>query len=163
MSDVGGDQPVYNIHSLRELVSGSMSRQRVTMLLLVAFAALALLLAFVGTYAVISYSTSLRAHEIGIRVALGAAKRDILRMVLTQGLRLALVGVVAGTAMALVLTRFMSGFSSLLFGVRADDPVTLIAVSLLLVSATLAASYVPASRAARRATTAALRDDWNAL
>lgn len=133
------------------------------MLLLVVFAALALLLAFVGTYAVISYSTSLRAHEIGIRVALGAAKRDIFRMVLTQGLRLALVGVVAGAAMALVLTRFISGFSSLLFGVRADDQVTLIAVSLLLVTATLAASYVPASRAARRATTAAFRDDWNAL
>jgi ABC-type antimicrobial peptide transport system permease subunit len=92
-------------------------------------------------------------------MALGATKRNILRMVLTQGLRLALAGVVAGAAMALVLTRFVSGFSSLLFGVRSDDPLTLIAVSLLLITAALAASYVPACRAASRTPTAAFRDE----
>jgi len=95
---------------------------------------------------VIAYSTSRRAQEIGNRMALGATKRDILGIVLTQGLRLALAGVVVGAAMALVLTRFVSGFSSLLFGVRADDPLTLIAISLLLITAVLAASYVPAFR-----------------
>jgi predicted permease len=107
----GSDQPVYNIHAMQELVSGSMARQRFPMLLLVAFAALALVLASVGTYGVISYSTTQREHEIGIHMALGAERRDVLRMVIRQGLRMALSGVTIGMAVVLVLARVLSRFS----------------------------------------------------
>src|SRR5579884_3138326 len=105
---------------MREIVSGSMSRQRFAMLLLVSFAVLALVLALVGTYGVISYSTSQRVREVGIRMALGAMRSDVLRMVVGHGLRLALVGVALGTGAALILTRVLSSFSHLLFGVRAN-------------------------------------------
>ncbi len=118
-----GDQPVYNIRTMRDLVSGSMARQRFPMILLVAFAVLALLLATVGIYGVISYSTAQRVPEIGIRMALGAAKRDVLQMLLGQGLRLALAGVAIGAVAASILTRVLSSFSHLLYGVRATRSV----------------------------------------
>ncbi len=155
----GSDQPVYNMHTMQEMISGSMGRQRFPMLLLVAFAALALILAFVGTYGVISYSTTRRVHEIGIRMALGAAKGDVLRIVIGEGLRLALTGVVTGTVAALILTRVLSSFSHLLYGVRATDPTTFIAVSLLLIGAALLACYIPARRAARLDPMVALRQE----
>jgi predicted permease len=157
--EAGGDQPVYNIHTMQELVSGSMGRQRFPMLLLVAFAILALLLAFVGTYGVISYSTTRRVHEIGIRIALGAGKRDVLRMVLGQGLRLGLIGVAIGAATALVLAGAMSRFTHLLYGVGARDPSTFVAVSLVLIGAVVLACYVPARRASRLDPLAALRHE----
>jgi predicted permease len=155
----GSDQPIYNIHTMQEIVSGSMGRQRFPMLLLVAFAVLALLLAFVGTYSVISYSTTRRVHEIGIRMALGAVNSDVLRMVIGQGLRLALIGVATGVAAALILTRVLSSFSHLLYGVRASDPLTFAAVSLVLLCAALLACYIPARRAARLDPTIALRQE----
>ena len=100
--EAGSDQPVYNIRTMQELVSGSMGRQRFPMLLLVAFAVLALLLACVGIYGVISYSVTERVREIGIRMALGAEKRDVLRMMVGQGLRLAVAGVAIGCSSSIV-------------------------------------------------------------
>jgi putative ABC transport system permease protein len=155
----GSDQPVYNIHAMQELVSGSMARQRFPMLLLVAFAALALVLAAVGTYGVISYSTTQREHEIGIHMALGAERRDVLRMVVQQGLRMALSGVAIGVAVVLVLARVLSRFSQLLYRVDATDPLTVMGVSLLLVGSALLACYIPARRAARLDPMIALRHE----
>jgi ABC-type antimicrobial peptide transport system permease subunit len=157
--DAGSDQPIYNIHTMQELVTGSMGRQRFPMLLLVAFAVLALLLAAVGIYGVISYSAARRVQEIGIRMALGAVQRDVLRMVMGQGLRLALGGVALGIAAALILTRVLLSFSHLLYGVGASDPVTFAAVSLVLIGAALLACYIPARRAARLDPMTALRHE----
>ena len=153
----GSDQPVYNVRTMRELVSGSMARQRFPMLLLVAFATLALLLAWVGIFGVISYSTARRVNEIGIRVALGAVKWDVLRLVLGRGLRLAVTGVAIGTAVSIALAKSVSSFSNLLYGVRPSDPGILAAVSILLIVAAALASYIPARRAASLDPTAALR------
>ena len=114
----GGDQPIYNVRTMPELVSRSMGRQRFPMLLLVAFAVLALVIAFVGILGVVSYSTAHRVKEIGIRMALGATKSNILQMVAGEALRLAVTGVVIGVAATLVLTKVVSGFSRLLYGVR---------------------------------------------
>ncbi len=155
----GSDQPVYNIRTMPELVSASMARQRFPMLLLVSFAALALLLAWVGIYGVVSYSTAQRVNEIGIRMALGALKGDVLRLVLARGLRLTLTGVAIGAAASLALAKFASSFSKLLYGVRASDPATLAAVSLLLIVAAALACYIPARRAARLDPTVALRQE----
>jgi predicted permease len=153
----GSGQPVYNIRTMQELVSGSMGRQRFPMLLLVAFAVLALLLACVGIYGVISYSVTERVREIGIRMALGAEKRDVLRMVVGQGLRLAVTGVAIGAVAALILAPLLSSFSHLLYGVRATDPLMLVAVSVGLLGAALLACYIPARRAARLDPMIALR------
>jgi predicted permease len=141
------DQPVYSVQTMREIVSESMSSQRFPMLLLMAFACLALLLASIGIYGVISYSVAQRVHEIGIRIALGAKKRDILGMVVGHGLRLALTGLMIGAAAALILTRLLSSFSHLLYGVGASDPATFIAVSAVLTFVAILACYVPARRA----------------
>jgi putative ABC transport system permease protein len=116
------------------------------MVLLGVFAGLALVLASVGIYGVISYTATQRTHEIGIRMALGAERADVLRMVVSHGLRLSLIGIGAGLAAALGLTRLMS---SMLFGVRPTDFVTFAAVSLLLAGVAVLASYVPARRATR--------------
>jgi predicted permease len=145
----GSERPVYAVRSMRQIVAASMAAQRFPMILLGAFAGMALLLASVGIYGVISYSISRRVREIGIRMALGAVKGDILRMVLGQGLRLALGGIAIGMAAALTLTRVLASFSHLLYGVQAWDPLTFIAVSLVLVGAALLACYIPARRAAR--------------
>jgi predicted permease len=155
----GGDQPVYNIRTMQELVSGSMGRQRFPMILLVSFASLALLLACVGIYAVISYSTARRVNEIGVRMALGAAKSDILRLIAGQALRLALAGVAIGTAASLVLGRLFSNFSQLLYGVRPGDSATLASAALLIVKAAMLACYFPARRAANLQPTDALREE----
>ncbi len=154
-----GDQPVYNIRTMRELISGSMARQRFPMILLVAFAVLALLLASVGLYGVISYSTAQRVPEIGIRMALGATKWDVLETLIARGLRLSVIGVAIGAVGATVLTRVLSSFSRLLYGVRPTDPLTFAAVSLCLVIAALLACYIPARRAAQLDPMTALRHD----
>jgi len=157
--DEDGGQPIYNVRTMPELVSRSMGRQRFPMLLLVAFAVLALVLAFVGIFGVISYSTARRAKEIGIRMALGATRSNILRMVTREGLRLAVAGVVMGVAATAVLTRVTSRFSRLLYGVRASDPLILLAVSVLLIGAALLACYIPARRAASLEPTNSLRQE----
>ncbi|MGC1619979.1 MAG: ABC transporter permease [Candidatus Acidiferrum sp.] len=154
---VGGEQPVYNVQTMREIVSRSMSSRRFPLILLGTFAGLALLLASVGIYGVISYSVSQRIHEIGIRMALGAGKQNVFRMVVGHGLRLALAGLAIGTVAALILTRVLSSFSHLLYGVGTNDPVTFIAVSFVLAGVAILACYVPARRATRVDPMVALR------
>jgi predicted permease len=144
-----GDQTIYDVRTMREIASESMSSQRFPMMLLGAFASLALLLASVGIYGVISYSVTQRTHEIGIRMALGAERQSVFRMVIGYGLRLAVVGLAIGAAAALILTRLLAGFSQLLYGVGASDPATFIFVSLVLTSVAVLACYVPARRAMR--------------
>jgi putative ABC transport system permease protein len=123
-------------------------------MLLGIFAVLALVLAAVGIYGVMSYSVAQRTREIGIRMALGAQRRDVLKMAVGQGLKLVLIGVAIGLVSAFVLTRVMT---SLLFGVSATDPATFITISLVLVSVAALASYIPAMRAARIDPMVALR------
>lgn len=138
--------PIFRVSSLDQIVADSASRRRFSVLLVAIFAGVALLLAGIGTYGVISYSVQQRSQEIGIRMALGADRRDILRMVLRQGMLLTLAGVAAGLAGALSLTRFIE---SLLFQITATDPATFGGVSALLVCVALLACYVPARRATR--------------
>jgi predicted permease len=155
----GSDQPIFNVETMQQIVSESMSSQRFPMILLGAFAALALLLASVGIYGVISYSVAQRIHEIGIRMALGAHKRDVFRMVVGQGLALALAGLAIGVVAALILTRVLSSFSLLLYGVGASDPVTFITVSVILLFVAVVACYIPSRRAMRVDPVVALRHE----
>jgi putative ABC transport system permease protein len=138
--------PIYYLSTLDELLGRSLEQRRFTMLLLGSFAVLAMTLAAVGIYGVISYSTAQRTHEIGVRMALGAQPRDILRMVLRQGMRMAGAGIALGVALALVLTRLLS---TMLFDVRASDPLTLGGVTVLLAAVALLACWLPARRATR--------------
>jgi predicted permease len=155
----GSDQPVYNVQTMRQIVSESMSSQRFPMILLGVFAGLALLLASIGIYGVTSYSVVQRVHEIGIRMALGAERRDVFRMVIGQGLRLAVAGVAMGAATALILARLLSSFSHLLFGVAANDPATFATVSVILTGMAVLACYIPARRAMRVDPMVALRHE----
>ena len=142
---VDKDQPVANIDSMEHIVAGAVARQRFSMLLLAIFAGLALVLAAVGIYGVMSYSVAQQTREIGIRIALGAQRGDVLRMTVKEGLKLVGVGLLIGLVSAFVLTRVME---SLLFGISATDPITFgIICVVLLIVATLA-SYIPALRAA---------------
>ena len=134
----------------------SLAQQRFNMLLLALFAALALILAAVGIYGLMAYSVSQRTHEIGVRLAIGAQRRDVLRLVLRDGARLTLVGIAIGIIAALALTRLMA---SLLFEVTPTDPATFASVALLLAVVALAACYIPARRAARVDPMVALRYD----
>jgi predicted permease len=151
------DETVYDIHTMQQIVSESMSSQRFPMVLLATFAGLALLLASVGIYGVVSYSVSQRVHEIGIRMALGAEKQNIFRMIVGHGLRIALVGLGIGAIVALILTRLLSSFSQLLYGVSTNDPATFITVSLVLTCVAVLACYIPARRAMRVDPMVALR------
>ena len=152
--DLDPNVPVADIRAMDEVVSRSTAQRRLTMLLLTAFAGLALVLAAVGVYAVISYSVSQRTQEIGIRMALGAARSAVMRMVLGQALTLAAIGVAAGAGGAWMLTRLMQ---KLLFGVEPSDPVTFAAVAALLAAVAAAAAVVPALRATRVDPAIALR------
>jgi putative ABC transport system permease protein len=148
------DLPLFGVETLDGYVGQSLAPPRVIALLLGIFGGIALLLAMVGIYGVVSYSAAQRTHEIGVRMALGAEKADVLRMVIGQGLKLALIGVAIGIAGALALTRFLA---SLLYGVKPTDPVTFIAVSLILIAVALLACYIPARRAAKVDPMVALR------
>jgi predicted permease len=145
---------VYNVETMDEVVSNSFAARRLSMMLLSIFAALALVLACVGIYGVISYLVGQRTHEIGVRMALGAQPGDISRLVIGHGVGMALVGVAIGTGAALALTRLMA---SLLFGVGAHDPLTFGAVALLLMAVAIAACYLPARRAMKVDPIVALR------
>jgi predicted permease len=144
MSHTESQLVVYNTQTLEEVISGSLAARRFSMVLLGVFAMLALVLSCVGIYGVISYLASQRVHEIGIRMALGAERRDVLRMVLGEGVTMALLGVAIGLAAALGLTRLMA---SMLFGVSAHDPLSFAGVAGLLILVALAACYIPARRA----------------
>jgi putative ABC transport system permease protein len=151
---VDKNQPVFEVRSMDEIISGIVSAQRLAFLLMGVFAFLALALAAIGIYGVASYVVSERTHEIGVRMALGAQPRDVSRLVLGHGARLAGIGVIGGIVAALALTRLLS---SLLFGVSATDPLTFFGVAILLTLVTLAACYLPARRAMRVDPLVALR------
>ena len=140
------DQPLFDIHTMQQLVDDSISTRRLTLVLLGIFSALALILAAIGIYGVMAYSVALRTQEIGIRMALGAQQKDVLRLVLGQGARIAFFGVAIGLATAAALARLLS---SLLFSVSASDPFTFATVAALLVAVALLACYIPARRALR--------------
>ncbi len=146
--------PFASFRTMEDVRSSSLAQQRSQATLLGIFAGLALLLAAVGVYGLLAYAVTQRTHEIGIRMALGAGRRDVLSLVLGQGLRLALIGTGIGLAASLVLTRFVR---SMLFGVRPNDPVTLAGVALTLTGVALLASYVPARRATKVDPMVALR------
>jgi putative ABC transport system permease protein len=144
------------MRTLENVVSRSTWKRRNFALLLGVLGAVALLLAAMGIYGVITYLVAQRTREMGIRLALGAQRRDLLKLVLGQGLTLTMIGVTAGLALALALTRFIS---SLLFGVGANDPITFVAIALLLAGVALIASYLPARRAMKVDPITALRHD----
>jgi len=152
--EIDKDQPVSSIRTMDQIASESVARQRFSMLLFAIFAGVALLLAAVGIYGVMSYSVAQRRGEFGIRMALGAQKRDVLKLTIGKGLKLVLLGVVFGLAGAFALTRLMS---SLLFGIGATDLTTFAAISLVLVGVGLLASYIPARRATKVDPMVALR------
>jgi len=154
IGEIDKDQAVFQVETMKQLVNESVSTRHATLILLELFGALALLLASIGIYGVMAYSVALRTHEIGIRMALGAQKRDVLRMVMGQGARLAFAGVAIGVIAALGLTRLLS---SLLFSVSAMDPLVFICVPILLILVTLVACYIPAMRAMRVDPMVALR------
>jgi predicted permease len=151
---VDGQIPVGDVHAMDELIAVSLAQQRFNMLLLGLFAALALILAAVGIYGAMAYSVNQRTHEIGIRTALGAQPRDVLRLVMRDGAKIALFGIASGIAGALALTRLMG---SLLFEVKPTDPATFAGVAILLALVALAACYIPARRAMRVDPMVALR------
>src|SRR5579875_1914768 len=152
--DVDPDQPLYHVTTLGQTLSESLAPRRFNMLLLGIFAGIALALATVVIYGVMAFSVTQRTHEIGIRMALGAQKSDILRLVVGQGMILALIGVGIGIAGALALTRFIA---SMLYGVKPTDLLTFIGVSLVLIIVALLACYIPARRAAKVDPMTALR------
>jgi putative ABC transport system permease protein len=145
---------VFEAHSYEEIVSRSLAERWFSMVLLGIFAVLALVLSSVGIYGVISYVVGQRTHEIGIRIALGAQRKDVLALVLGEGTRTTLLGVGIGLIAALGLTRLMA---SVLYGVSATDPLTFVAVAGVLAAVALAASYIPARRAMRVDPIVALR------
>jgi predicted permease len=145
---------IYGVQTMDDVVAGSLAARRLSMILLGIFAALALALSCVGIYGVISYVVGQRTHEIGVRMALGAQSRDVMRMVVGEGAKMALVGVAAGLAGAFGLTELMA---NQLFGVTAHDPLTFAAVAILLTLVALAACYLPARRAVRVDPVVALR------
>jgi predicted permease len=155
----GSDQPIYHVQTMRQIVADSMSEQRFPMMLVGAFAALGLLLAAVGIYGMISYSVTQRVQEIGIRMALGASKRNVLRLFIGRQMRLVLAGIAVGAVAALILTRMLSSLSHLLYGIGPSDPVTFAAVSLVMIGVAALACYIPAHRAVKVDPVVALRSE----
>jgi len=151
---VDKDQPVSNPKTLDQIRSNSIAQPRIAALLLGLFAGLALLLASVGLYGVVSNWVTERTHEIGVRMALGARTVEVFRLVVGRGLTLALIGAAFGLAASALATRILAGF---LFNVAPTDPLTFVAALLLLIGVTLLASYIPAQRAAKVDPVVALR------
>jgi putative ABC transport system permease protein len=141
--EIDKDQAIFGICTMDQLIVNSVSTRRVTLILLGLFSTLALVLAGIGIYGVISYSVAQRTHEIGIRMALGAQKADVMRMVLGQGVKIAGAGVAIGLAASLALTRLLA---NLLFSVSAADPLTFVAVAVTLILVAMLACYIPARR-----------------
>jgi predicted permease len=148
------DLPMYSVQTMQQRVDASLKRRRFTMLLLTMFAGVALTLATIGIYGVMAYLVNQSTREIGIRIALGATPRNILSLVVGQGMVLALSGVAIGLIAAFLLTRLLRG---LLFGIEATDPFTFVGISVFLALVTLLASYLPARRATRTDPLVALR------
>jgi predicted permease len=144
----------YGFEAMQATIADSLAARRFAMVLLTVFAAFAVLLSSVGIYGVISYLVGQRAHEIGVRIALGAQRADVMRLVLGEGAKMAAIGVAVGTVAALALTRLMS---TMVFGVSTTDPVTFAGVAALLVGVALFACYIPARRAMRVDPMVALR------
>src|SRR3954468_23213450 len=147
-------QPVSNVQTMDEVLSKEIGPRRIAMTLLLTFAALALILASIGIYGVLSYFVTQSIPEIGVRVALGATRINVLRLVVGRGMKLTAAGLVVGLVAALLLTRLMT---SLLFGVSATDATTFVAVSALLMTVALLACYIPARRATKIDPLVALR------
>ena len=154
LSQINSQQVMYGTETMDGIISDSLAARRFSMILLGIFAALALVMSCVGIYGVISYLAGQRTHEIGIRMALGAERRDVLRMVLGEGAKMALVGVAIGLVAAFGLTRLMA---NMLFGVSAHDPLSFAGVAVLLILVALAACYIPARRAMKVDPMVALR------
>jgi putative ABC transport system permease protein len=154
--NVDPDEPVVGVVTMGSIVDQSLGQQRLNVVLLAAFAGLALLLGAIGIYGVQSYAVRQRVPEIGIRIALGAQRSDVFRLVLGQGLKLTLIGICVGLAASFGLTRLMA---SQLYGLRATDPLTFAGVAIVLAFVALAASYLPARRAMRVDPMAALRNE----
>ena len=140
--------------AMDDIVAATLAARRFSMILLASFAGLALLLSSIGIYGVISYVVGQRTHEIGLRMALGASRTEVLRMVLSQGAKLAGIGVLLGLAASLALTQLMG---SMLYGVSPTDPLTFAGVAVILTLVALAACYIPARRAMRVDPMVALR------
>jgi putative ABC transport system permease protein len=156
VQSVDPEQPLSGIRSMDELISRSVGQRRLSMMLLSLFSGIALVLASVGIYGLMSYSVAQRSRELGVRIALGAARLDVLRLVLRQGMSLALTGIVIGVGAAFALSRVIE---SQLFGVRATDPSTFVAVAVLLGLTALAANLIPAWRATRVDPAVVLREE----
>jgi putative ABC transport system permease protein len=150
------DMPTYSSKTIEEYLDGTLSVPRFNTVLLALFAGLAMVLTAVGLYGVISYTVAQRTHEIGIRMALGAKPKDMLRLIIGQGMKLGVIGVAIGFAIAMGLTHFLS---SMLFGITATDPVSFGAVILMLLVVVVMACYVPARRAMRVDPMIALRHE----
>ena len=146
VKQVDPDQPIYNIRTMDEIRAESVAAERLNLTLLSIFAGIALVLAIVGIYGVMSYTVTQRTHEIGIRMAIGAQQRDVFKMVMGQGMMLALIGVAIGLVGAFALTRLMA---TMLFGVTATDPATFAAIAILLTAVALMACYLPGRRATK--------------
>jgi putative ABC transport system permease protein len=146
MSEIDANQPIYNVRTMNEIRAESVGPERLNLTLLGLFAGVALLLAIVGIYGVMSHTVTQRTHEIGIRMAVGAQPRDVFRLVIGQGMMLALIGVAFGLVGALGLTRLMT---TMLFGVAPNDPATFASIALVLTGVALAACYLPGRRATK--------------
>ena len=156
LARVDRDQPISDVRTMDERIGRSLAARRFNMVLLAVFASLALTLAGIGIYGIVAYSVTERTHEIGVRLALGAQRRDVMAMIVAQGMVLTMIGTAVGVVSALLVTRMMS---SLLFGVSAADPVTFAAIPVLLAAVAFVACWVPARRATRVDPLVALRTE----
>ena len=159
VQSIDANLPIFRMRTLESQVDESLGQERLVATLASLFGVLALLLACAGLYGVLSYSVSRRTQEIGIRMALGAARRDVLRMVLRQGMVLAAIGIVVGLASAFVLTRYLESLSTLLFGVKATDPLTFVVTVVVMTMVGLLACLLPARRATNVSPLVALRQE----